>query len=62
MSIYALDRGLMPGGALMARVRSHMYDRRRATVSYLGLIVILLAILVAWRARVVRDIGVGANG
>jgi hypothetical protein len=31
-----------------------------ATVSYMGLVVIVLAILVAWRAPVVRDIGLGA--
>jgi MFS transporter, DHA1 family, staphyloferrin A biosynthesis exporter len=56
MSIYALDRGLMPVGALMAGVSAHVIGAP-ATVSYMGLVVILLAILVAWRAPVVRDIG-----
>jgi predicted MFS family arabinose efflux permease len=59
MSIYALDRGLMPVGALMAGVSAHMIGAP-ATVSYMGLVVILLAILVAWRAPVVRGIGLGA--
>ena len=58
MSIYALDRGLMPVGALMAGVSAHMIGAP-ATVSYMGLVVILLAILVAWRAPVVRGIGLG---
>lgn len=58
MSIYALDRGLMPVGALMAGVSAHVIGAP-ATVSYMGLVVILLAILVAWRAPVVRDIGLG---
>ena len=60
MSIYALDRGLMPVGALMAGVSAHMIGAP-ATVSYMGVVVILLAILVAWRAPVVRDIGLGAG-
>ncbi len=60
MSIYALDRGLMPVGALMAGVSAHVIGAP-ATVSYMGLVVILLAILVAWRAPVVRDIGLRAG-
>lgn len=60
MSIYALDRGLMPLGALMAGVSAHVIGAP-ATVSYMGLVVILLAILVAWRAPVVRAIGLGAG-
>ena len=56
MSIYALDRGLMPVGALMTGVSAHVIGAP-ATVSYMGLVVILLAILVAWRAPVVRDTG-----
>ena len=60
MSIYALDRGLMPVGALMAGVSAHLIGAP-ATVSYMGLVVIVLAILVAWRAPVVRDIGLGAK-
>ena len=60
MSIYALDRGLMPVGALMAGVSAHVIGAP-ATVSYMGLVVILLAILVAWRAPVVREIGLGTR-
>ena len=60
MSIYALDRGLMPVGALMAGVSAHLIGAP-ATVSYMGLVVIVLAILVAWRAPVVRDIGLGTK-
>ena len=60
MSIYALDRGLMPVGALMAGVSAHVIGAP-ATVSYMGLVVSLLAILVAWRAPVVRDIGLRAG-
>jgi MFS transporter, DHA1 family, staphyloferrin A biosynthesis exporter len=60
MSIYALDRGLMPVGALIAGISAHVIGAP-ATVSYMGLVVVLLAILVAWRAPVVRDIGLGAK-
>src|SRR5262249_10051729 len=59
MSI-ALDRGLMPLGALMAGVSAHVIGAP-ATVSCMGLVVILLAMLVAWRAPVVRAIGLGAG-
>jgi MFS family permease len=58
MSIYALDRGLMPVGALIAGISAHVIGAP-ATVSYMGWVVVLLAILVAWRAPVVRDIGLG---
>ena len=56
MSIYALDRGLMPVGALMAGVSAHVVGAP-ATVSAMGLLVILLALLVAWLAPVVRRLG-----
>jgi MFS family permease len=56
MSIYALDRGLMPVGALMAGVSAHWIGAP-ATVSYMGLAVIFLAVLVAWRAPIVRGLG-----
>ena len=56
MSIYALDRGLMPVGALMAGISAHLIGAP-ATVSYMGLVVIMLAILVAWRSPVVRELG-----
>lgn len=60
MSIYALDRGLMPVGALMAGVSAHLIGAP-ATVSYMGITVILLAALLAWRAPVVRGLGIDAK-
>jgi predicted MFS family arabinose efflux permease len=60
MSIYALDRGLMPVGALMAGVSAHLIGAP-ATVSYMGITVILLAILLAWKAPVVRGLGIDAK-
>ena len=60
MSIYALDRGLMPIGAVAAGFSAHWIGAP-ATVSYMGLIVIALAGLVAWRAPVVRSLGVPAQ-
>jgi MFS family permease len=60
MSIYALDRGLMPLGALMAGVSAHWIGAP-ATVSYMGVVVILMAVLVAWRAPVVRGLGMAAR-
>ncbi|HXG49924.1 MAG TPA: MFS transporter [candidate division Zixibacteria bacterium] len=61
MSLYTLDRGLMPVGALMAGVGAHVIGAP-ATVSYMGLVVILLAVLVAWRSPVVRGLRLGARG
>jgi len=58
MSIYALDRGLMPAGALLAGVMAHFIGAP-ATVSTMGGVVILLAIIVALLAPVVRGLGVG---
>lgn len=56
MSIYALDRGLMPAGALLAGISAHFVGAP-ATVSFMGAIVILMAALVAWLAPVVRGLG-----
>jgi hypothetical protein len=61
MSIYSLDRGLMPAGALMAGVSAHWIGAP-ATVSYMGMVVILLAFLVAWRAPIVRGLGLTTRG
>jgi hypothetical protein len=57
MSIYMLDRGLMPIGALGAGVSDHWVGAP-LTVSYMGLIVIIMALLVAWRAPVMRELAV----
>lgn len=53
MSLYMLDRGLMPAGSLMAGVTAHFIGAP-ATVSLMGLIVIVLAVLVAWRVPLIR--------
>jgi hypothetical protein len=58
MSIYMLDRGLMPIGALSAGVSAHWIGAP-ATVSYMGLTVVMLALIVAWRAPVVRRLAIG---
>lgn len=55
MSLYMLDRGLMPAGALMAGVTAH-FAGAPATVSTMGFIVIFLALLVAWRVPIIRDL------
>ena len=55
MSIYMLDRGLMPLGALMAGVTAHLVGAP-ATVSMMGSVVILLALVVAWRVPLLRKI------
>jgi len=57
MSIYMLDRGLMPIGAMSAGVSAHWIGAP-ATVSYMGLAVIVLAVVLAWRAPVIRDLAV----
>jgi len=57
MSIYALDRGLMPVGSLLAGVSAH-YIGAPTTVSLMGATVIVLALTVAWLAPVVRRLGV----
>jgi MFS transporter, DHA1 family, staphyloferrin A biosynthesis exporter len=55
MSIYMLDRGLMPLGALMAGVTSHLIGAP-GTVAMMGSVVILLALAVAWRVPLLREI------
>lgn len=47
MSIYMLDRGMMPAGALLAGVSAHFIGAPN-TVASMGLIVIILAGVVAW--------------
>jgi len=55
MSIYMFDRGLMPLGALFAGVSAHFIGAP-ATVSVMGCVVVLLALLVAWRVPLIRNI------
>jgi predicted MFS family arabinose efflux permease len=54
LSIYNLDRGLMPAGALMAGVAAHFVGAP-VTVGMMGLIVILLALVVTWRVPLLRE-------
>jgi sugar phosphate permease len=53
MSLYMLDRGFMPAGALFAGVTAHIIGAP-ATVTTMGAIVIVLAVLVAWKVPALR--------
>jgi MFS-type transporter involved in bile tolerance (Atg22 family) len=53
MSLYMLDRGFMPAGALFAGVAAHVIGAP-ATVAAMGAIVIVLAMIVAWKVPALR--------
>jgi MFS transporter, DHA1 family, staphyloferrin A biosynthesis exporter len=53
MSLYMLDRGFMPAGALFAGVAAHFIGAP-STVATMGTIVIVLAVIVAWRVPALR--------
>ncbi len=53
MSLYMLDRGLMPAGALFAGVVAHLIGAPLAVTS-MGVIVVLLTLVVAWRIPHIR--------
>jgi predicted MFS family arabinose efflux permease len=53
MSIYLLDHGLTPAGALLAGVSTELLDAP-TTVAMMGMVVIVLAVLVTWRAPRIR--------
>ena len=55
MSIYMLDRGLTPIGALLAGLGAHFFGAPD-TVTAMGAIVIVMATLVAWRVPQLRSI------
>ena len=55
MSLYMLDRGFMPVGALFAGVTAHFIGAP-STVATMGAIVIVLAIFVAWRVPAIRSL------
>jgi MFS family permease len=55
MSLYMLDRGFMPAGALFAGVTAHFIGAPW-TVATMGAIVIVLAIVVAWRVPALRTL------
>ena len=55
MSLYMLDRGLMPAGALFAGVVAHFIGAP-STVATMGAIVIVLTLFVAWRVPAIRSL------
>jgi MFS family permease len=55
MSLYMLDRGFMPVGALFAGTTAHFIGAPM-TVATMGVIVIVLAIFVAWRVPALRSL------
>ena len=55
MSLYMLDRGLMPAGALFAGVVAHLIGAPLAVTS-MGTIVVVLTLLVAWRVPHIRTL------
>lgn len=55
MSLYMLDRGLMPAGALFAGVVAHFIGAPLAVTS-MGAIVVLLTLVVAWRVPHLRTL------
>jgi hypothetical protein len=55
LSLYMLDRGFMPLGALFAGTASHFLGAP-TTVAIMGAIVIALTLLVAWRVPAIRTL------
>jgi len=55
MSLYMLDRGFMPIGAMFAGVTAHFIGAP-LTVAIMGAVVIVLAVLVAWRVPAIRSL------
>jgi len=55
MSLYMLDRGFMPAGALFAGTAAHFIGAPM-TVAMMGAIVILLTLVVAWRIPAIRTL------
>jgi MFS family permease len=53
MSIYMLDRGLMPAGAMLAGTSAHFIGAP-ATTGLMGFSVVLLGIVLAWRVPLIR--------
>jgi MFS transporter, DHA1 family, staphyloferrin A biosynthesis exporter len=55
MSLYMLDRGFMPAGALFAGTAAHFIGAPM-TVATMGTVVILLALVVAWSIPAIRTL------
>jgi hypothetical protein len=57
MSLYMLDRGFMPAGALFAGTTAHFIGAPM-TVAAMGAIVIVLTLVVAWCIPAIRRLEV----
>jgi hypothetical protein len=55
LSLYMLDRGFMPLGALFAGTAAHFIGAP-STVAVMGAIVILLTLIVAWLVPAIRTL------
>ena len=55
MSLYMLDRGLMPAGALFAGITAH-FAGAPATVAMMGALVVVLSLTVAWKVPAIRSL------
>jgi MFS family permease len=55
MSIYMLDRGLMPAGALLAGTSAHFIGAP-ATTGLMGLAVVFMGVVLAWRIPLIRRV------
>ncbi len=55
ISIYMLDQGLSPAGALMAGVSTHFVGAP-TTIAVMGALIIALAGVVAWRMPMLRQV------
>jgi MFS transporter, DHA1 family, staphyloferrin A biosynthesis exporter len=55
MSLYMLDRGFMPAGALFAGTAAHFIGAPM-TVATMGAIVVVLTLIVAWRIPAIRTL------
>jgi hypothetical protein len=55
LSVYMLDRGFMPLGALFAGTAAHFFGAP-LTVTTMGAMVIILTALVAWRIPAIRTL------
>ncbi len=55
MSLYMLDRGLIPAGSMLAGVSAHVIGAP-TTVAWMGSLVIVLAVLMAWKAPIIREL------
>jgi MFS family permease len=55
ISIYMLDQGLSPAGALLAGISTHFVGAP-TTIAAMGCLIIALAVVVAWRMPILRHV------